>query len=579
MTIEPMLTEETPANALVARVLEEAGIEMVFGISGGHTGRIVSGLSQYQNSVRTVLVREESLGGVMAEVYGRLTRRPGVLLGQGPWVLGNGLLGTIEAHLSSSPMLLLTDFSDAPRFALHAPYQQATGDWGSWDARRAFSGVTKHVMQAHDPIAAVQATQLAIKHALAGQPGPVAVLYSHDALAGSVIPNSQPMLYPTRHYLPSPPPPAEARQVEAAAAALLAAQKPVLIAGNGIRIAQAYDQLRHLAELAGLPVATTAAGKGCFAETHPLALGVFGTFGTAAANACIAEADLVLVIGSKLSPSDTAWENRALLDPTRQSFVQLDIEPRNASWNYPAEHVLIGDAAIVLDQLIEEVRSRSGDRRQLAERRVAAHRERLGYFNDRAYFADNQPILPQRVIGELQRNLPDNAIVTCDAGENRIMMTHFYQTKRHEGFLQAAGSGPMGFGIPAALGAKLVHPDRPVVAVCGDGGFAMTMNGLMTAIEQDIPIITVVFNNKALGWVLHGSGPFAAEFNDFNHAEIAKAMGCRGVRVTDPAAFGPALREALAARAPTVIDVMTSLEVTFADITSQLAKDASPRRR
>ena len=188
MTIAPMLTEETPANVLVARVLEEAGIEMVFGISGGHTGRIVSGLSQYQNRVRTVLVREESLGGVMAEVYGRLTRRPGVLLGQGPWVLGNGLLGTIEAHLSSSPMLLLTDFSDAPRFALHAPYQQATGDWGSWDARRAFSGVTKHVMQAHDPIAAVQATQLAIKHALAGQPGPVAVLYAHDSLAGSVAP-------------------------------------------------------------------------------------------------------------------------------------------------------------------------------------------------------------------------------------------------------------------------------------------------------------------------------------------------------------------------------------------------------
>src|SRR6201996_1805140 len=245
MTIEPMLTEETPANALVARVLQEAGIEMVFGISGGHTGRIVSGLSQYQNSVRTVLVREESLGGVMAEVYGRLTRRPGVLLGQGPWVLGNGLLGTIEAHLSSSPMLLLTDFSDAPRFSLHAPYQQATGDWGSWDARRAFSGVTKHVMQAHDPIAAGQATRLAIKHALAGQPGPVAVLYSHDSLAGSVAPDSQPMLYPTRHYLPGTPPPAEQRQVEAAAAAILAAERPVLIAGNGVRIARAYDELRQ----------------------------------------------------------------------------------------------------------------------------------------------------------------------------------------------------------------------------------------------------------------------------------------------------------------------------------------------
>jgi acetolactate synthase I/II/III large subunit len=579
MAIEQMLTEEMPASALVARVLEEAGIEMVFGISGGHTGRIVSGLSKYQNSIRTVLVREESLGGVMAEIYGRLTRRPGVLLGQGPWVLGNGLLGTIEAHLSSSPMLLLTDFSDAPRFTLHAPYQQATGDWGSWDARRAFSGVTKQVMQAHDPIGAVQATQLAIKHALAGQPGPVAVLFSHDSLAGSVAPDSQPTLYPTRHYLPLVPPPAEPARVEAAAKAILSAQKPVLIAGNGVRIAQAYDQLRRLVEAVGLPVATTAAGKGCFAETHPLALGVFGTFGTEAGNACVAEADLVLVVGSKLSPSDTAWENRALLDPTRQTFVQIDIEPRNASWNYPAEHVLVGDAAVLLDQLIEAVGSSGTGRRQQAERRVAAHRERHGYFNDRAYFADDVPILPQRVIGELQRGLPEDAIVTCDAGENRIMMTHFYQTKRQEGFLQAAGSGPMGFAIPAALGAKLVHPDRPVVAVCGDGGFAMTMNGLMTAVEQDIPIITVVFNNKALGWVLHGSGPFAAEFNDWDHAAIARALGCRGVRVEDPAGLKPALQEALAARQPTVIDVRTSLKVTFADITSQLAKDASPRRR
>src|SRR5205823_12606865 len=125
-------------------------------------------------------------------------------------------------------------------------------------------------------------------------------------------------------YLARAPPPVEPARVEAAATAILAAQKPVVIAGNGVRIAQAYDQLRRLAETAGLPVATTAAGKGCFAETHPLALGVFGTFGTEAGNACLAEADLVLVVGSKLSPSDTAWENRALLDPTRQSFVQLD---------------------------------------------------------------------------------------------------------------------------------------------------------------------------------------------------------------------------------------------------------------
>jgi len=470
MAIERMLTEEMPARVLVARVLAEAGIEYVFGISGGHTGRIISGLFQVQNQVRMMTVREESLAGVMAEVYGRLTRKPGVMIGQGPWVLGNGLLGTLEAFLSSSPMVLLTDFSDAPHFQLHAPYQQATGDWGSWDARRAFGGVTKQVMQAQEPVAAVQATQLAIKHAMSGQPGPVAVLFSHDALAGDVGPDSRPVLYPTRFYLPPPPPPADAAQIAVVADRILAAERPVVIAGNGVRIAQAYDKLRAFAEAAGLPVATTAAGKGTFPETHPLALGVFGTFGTPAANACIGEADLVLVVGSKLGPSDTAWENTKLLDPTRQAFVQIDIEPRNASWNYPAEQVVLGDAAQILGQLVEAVRPRANGRSQAGQRRVVQHRDKQGYFNAPEYRSDEKPILPQRVIGELIRNLPENGIVTCDAGENRILMTHFYQTKAAGGFLQAAGSGPMGFGIPAALAAKLVYPDRPVVACVGDPG-------------------------------------------------------------------------------------------------------------
>lgn len=578
MAVERMLSEAEPVGELIGRVLHEAGIEYVFGISGGHTGRIISGLQKYQNSVRMVTVREESLAGVMAEIYGRLTRRPGVMIGQGPWVLGNGLIGTMEAYLSSSPMLLLTDFSDTTRFHLHAPYQQATGDYGSWDARRAFSGVTKQVMQAHSPVAAVQATQLAIKHATAGQPGPVAVLFAQDSLVGSVPPDCQPGLYPTRYYLPTPPPPADSARVAAAAEALLGAKQPLVIAGNGVRIAQAYDALAALVEAAGLPVVTTAAGKGVFPETHKLALGVFGTFGTPAANAAVAEADLILAIGTKLGPSDTAWENRDLLDPTRQSFIQIDIEPRNASWTFPAEHVLVGDAAVVLAQLTEDVAPEAAGRRAAGEKRVAGWRRANGYFDWASYTADDVPLLPQRVIGELMRTLPPEAIVTCDAGENRILMTHFYQTRMAGGFLQAAGSGPMGFAIPAALGARLVHPDRPAVAVCGDGGFAMTMNGLMTAIEHDIPIIVVIFNNNALGWVYHGSGPFAAGFKDFDHAAIARAMGCNGVRVTEPSELRPALQAALASRLPSVIDVRTSMEVSFADITSPLAVAASPRR-
>lgn len=566
MPAAPLITDKTRTADAVLQVLEEAGIEMVFGMAGGHTGRLFMSLAGRQNTLRTLMVREESLAGVMAEVYGRLTRKPGVIIGQGPWVLGNGLIGTMEAKLSSSPMLLLTDFSDSPGFDLHGPYQAGTGDYGVWDARQAFGGVTKEVFEARDPVTAVQATQLAVKHAMSGQPGPVAVLYGASGLAGHVEPGGRPRLYATGAYLPTPPAPVANERIVAAAEAIARAQRPVLIAGNGVRISDAYDALVRFAEGAGVPVVTTASGKGVIAETHPLALGVFGTFGIAAANAAVAEADCVIVAGSKLGASDTARENPDLLDPARQVFIQIDVEPRNASWTFPADHALIGDAGGVLDQLREALPGRPG-----AEARVAAIRAEHGYFDGDHYEDTRVPILPQRAIGALRRALPDDSIVTCDAGENRILMTHFYQTRAAGGFLQAAGAGPMGFAIPAALAAKLVHPDRTVVAVCGDGGFAMTMNGLMSALEHQIPIVVVIFNNHALGWVLHGGGPFAAEFNDFDHAAIARAMGCHGVRVTEPAELEGAIAAALAAGKPAVIDVVTSLDVSFRDVTSPLA--------
>ncbi len=567
--ISLMTDERIPTPDAIALVLKEAGIDLVFGISGGHTGTVFGALSRQQNAIRTILVREESLAAVMAEVYGRLTRRPGVVLGQGPWVLGNGLIGTIEAYFSSSPMLLLTDFSDTPGYSLHGPYQSGTGDYGSWDARRSFGGITKQVFSALDPGMAVQATQLAIKHAMAGEPGPVAVLLSLSALAGEVGPETRPRLYPTAHYLPPAPTAAEPARVASAATAIAAAARPVIIAGNGVRMSQAFDALRRLAERMGAPVVTTPSGKGVLEEVHPLALGVFGTFGTAAANAAVAEADLVLVAGSKLTASDTARENTALLDPTRQVFVQIDVEPKNAAWTYPAEHQLLGDAGAVMAQLLLLLPE---GRREAGEARVAAYRQAHGHFDIAEYDAPGAPVLPQRIIGELHRHLPEDAMVCCDAGENRIFMMHLYQTRRPGHFIMAAGAGPMGFAIPAALSAKLIHPDRPVVAICGDGGFSMTMNGLLTAIENDIPVIVVVFNNSALGWSLHSRGPFAAEFQDFNFAAIAAAMGCAGHRVETPEELAPALQAALTARVPTVIDVRTSLGTSYIDMTSPLAK-------
>ncbi len=569
-----LLQDEVPVREAIIRVLEQAGIDMVFGIPGGYMGMLFNALYDHTTTIRTVLVREESRAGVMAEVYGRLTGKPGVAIGQAAFMV-HASLGALEGLLSSSPMLLLTDLSDNAPFSHHGPYQSGSGEYGSWDAKQVFAGMTKATMVATNGVQAVHGTQLAIKHALSGERGPVAVLYHSQALRGRVGPGSMPPLYAINASLPTAPFLADPRDIEQAARLLTEAARPVIIAGNGVRISQAYAELASLAEALGAPVATTASGKGTFAEIHDLALGVCGNFGTPLANAVIGAADIVLIVGSKLAPTDTAFATPKLLDPRRQTLIQIDIEPKNAAWTYPVEQVLIGDAKATLSQLLAAVESAEGitaEKMESARSRLHSARQQHGFFHAVEFNSNAAPILPQRVIKELQQAVANDTIITCDAGENRIFMTHYYQTKGPGTFLQPAGVGAMGYAIPAALAAKLVYPQRRVVAVCGDGGFAIGMNGLMTAIEENIPIVSVVFNNTALGWVKHGQGErnIACDFANFDHAAIARAMGCGGLRVEHPGQLAPALQEALAADQPFVVDVHTSLSESFVKVTSPL---------
>ncbi len=577
MTTTRFFQGEVSVPEAIARVLEEAGIDMVFGMPGGDARLIFDALYDHRATISTVLVRQESLAGVMAEVYGRLTGKPGVAIGQGAFILSYALLGALEACVGSSPMLLMADLSDNSPFSHHAPYQAGTGEYGTWDARQSFAGVTKTTMELHEPVQAVQSTQLAIKHAMAGECGPVALLYHSRALKGSVGPDSLPRLYPTKYYyLRGMSLSADMTKVDAAARALSGAERPIIIAGNGVRISKAYAELQNLAELIGAPVATTASGKGVFPETHDLALGVFGTFGLPVANALVAEADVILVVGSKLSPTDTASENPELLDPGRQILIQIDIEPRNVGWTFPCEHALFGDASVALSQTTEAIRVLGGPSQEaLTSRieRVAKARMKHGFFNAPELASNEVPMLPQRIIAEIRKAISDHAFVACDAGENRLFMTHFFQTRRAGTFISPASIGGMGYAIPAALAAKLIYPDRQVIAVCGDGGFAMAMNGLMTASEEGLSIVTVVLNNRALGWVKHGQQDrvIASELADMDHAAIARAMGCRGMRVAEPGQLGDALAEALMSGEPTVLDVVTSLKASYEDVMSPLA--------
>src|SRR5215207_6781208 len=236
MAVQKLLDSEVSVPEAVVRVLEQAGIEYVFGMPGGGTGRIFNALYDHQDTIRSVLVREEGLGAVMADVYGRLTGKPGVVMGQAAFMLTNAGMGIVEGFLAGSPMLVISDLSDNSPFSHHGPYQSGTADYGSWDARGTIAGYTKQVFVAREGTQAVQDTQLAIKHALAGHRGPVSVLYHSAALGATVGPDSTPRLYATAPYLaPSQDDARQAApsaQIESVIRLLASASRPLIVAGN-----------------------------------------------------------------------------------------------------------------------------------------------------------------------------------------------------------------------------------------------------------------------------------------------------------------------------------------------------------
>ena len=568
--------KQTTVAKGIVEVLREADVDLVFGIPGGNmVHSIYPALDEFGDGIRVVLVREESLAGVMAEVYGRLTGRPGVVIAQGAWVMAHAGIGTLEANASSSPMLLLGDLTEAGPNSHHGPFQSGSGDYGSWDARQSLSGVTKATMVPTSGAQAIQLTQLAVKHAISGEPGPVAVLYPEQVLEATFDPTVAPRTYRTQFSLHEDRRGAAEERIEHAVEQLRAAEHPLIIAGSGVRASRAYDELEEVAELLGAPVATTVGGKSAIPETHELSVGVFGPFGQEVANAMVAEADVILVVGSKLGFNDTAAENPALIDPDRQQLIQVDIEPRNAGWTMPVSCALIGDAKTTLARMAEFIRADgSVEQRERRIAQVSVARAEHGFFEDPKYQADSAPVLPQRLIREVQLAVDDDALICCDAGENRIFMAHHFQAKSRGTFVQAAGMGPMGYAIPAALAAKLIYPKREAVAVCGDGGFAMTMNGLMTAREQEIPIVVVVMNNSALGWVKHEqvemSREIACDFAATDHAEIARSLGCMGWRVERPQDLPAALAEALSSGRPGVVDVVTTLDESYRSVVAEI---------
>ena len=548
------------ASEMIVQTLEEAGVEYVFGIPGGGTGQIFQILETKQDRIKTLLVRHEQVAAIMADAYGRASGKPAAIMGQGLFMGSNATFGIMEAMLSSSPMLILTDTSDGGA-AQRPANQSGAGEYGSIDLQSIFKSMTKYTTLATSPKEAVLGTQMAIKHAVSGRPGPTTVLMRSAAISGQVDVESPPFIHNASGFLNTAKPASAPVDIQRAVKILSESRKPVIIAGNGVHVARAHSELQQLAEQWGIPVATSYKGKSSISEDHPLALGMVGTYGQETANKAVGDADTVLVVGALLRSQETVGERPDIFDPNKQRIIQIDIDERNAGWSFPVELGLIGDAKVILEQMVEASDMAASDNsgRQAWTDSMPVRRETGGYHDQPEMHEDSSPVKPQRLIAQLQATMDPSTIYTLDAGNNRTWMAHLYRAQQANTFYSPGGTAGMGWALPAAVGLKLVYPNQPVVAVTGDGGYMMVVNAISTAVQYDLPIICVVFNNNTLGMVNDHQPEghkIASEFHPTNNATVAEGMGAWGVQVNDSKDLPDALRAAQASGKPAVVDVL-----------------------
>ena len=283
-----------------------------------------------------------------------------------------------------------------------------------------------------------------------------------------------------------------------------------------------------------------------------------GVYGTKAANTAVAEADVVLVVGAMLRWQDTLREKPTVWNPKAQKIIQIDVDPRNTGWTFPVDVGLVGDAGAVMEQIVQASGADGGDTGQRRASAVAAMKEQSNYYTDPTMFEDSSPVTPQRLVRLLHEHLDPDSLITLDAGNNRVWMSLMYQSRAPESIFAPGGTAGMGWALPAALAVKLARPEKPAVAVTGDGGFMMAVQALSTAVQYNIPMTCVVMNDSSLGMVRQHQGDrvIVSEFTEIDHAALAKSFGADGVQVTDSKDLPDALRQAQASDKPFVVDVV-----------------------
>lgn len=550
-------------NELIVDTLIEAGVSRAFTLPGLGITWSLPAFHERRDEFDVILTRSEWIGSVMAQVTGRLTGKPAVIMGQGPWMTTIGGIGILEAHFSGSPMVVLTETSDYDGYGQLGVYQTMTGDYGGGDAMASLKPITKYCTYATSPNEAVFGTQMAVKHACLPRMGPTAVIMKTTIIREEIPEPAKPALYGAKGHMAYTPARPDRNATERLATLIDQAERPVIIAGNGVVMSMMGEALQDLAEQAGIAVATSYNAKGVIAETSDVAVGMLGTWGVPTANRAVAQADLVVMLGASMGPDYTRFRDPDLIRPGDQTLVQIDVDPRNAGWVYPVDLAITGDAADAIPMLAEI--GLSAERREKRLAAIAELKERNGYHELPDLPAAQGSVHHTDMVRALQGFLGADDLLTLDAGANRIWSTFGLRMPYAQQLLVPGGTGVMGWGGPAAAAAKLVHPEKRVTCLAGDGGFMMTAQVLSTCVQQELSTVFLVSNNSGLGMVRDnlGENRLAVDFADVDFAMVAEGMGAKGLRVYHKDEIRDALEEAHRMGGPVVIDAKVDPEANY----------------
>jgi acetolactate synthase I/II/III large subunit len=549
---EPEETIELTGGQALVRMLQAHGARVAFGIGGFQLLPYYDALHDVHGQLDHMLVKDERDGAFMADAYARVARIPGVCDGTlGPGAT-NLVTGLAESFGAGVPVIALAGESNSMIAGKHATQES--------DQLAILRPTVKEAIRVERIERVPELVRRAYTMATGGRPGPVLLNVREDVTHGRhAFAAADLSADPATCRLPGRRSRPDAVDVDAAAALLARARRPVILAGGGIHLSDAYQQLAALAGRLQVPVATTISGKGSIPENDPLALGVFGRY-SRTANAAIAQADALLVVGCKLGEIATS---RWSLLPASAAVIQLDVDPEELGRNARLAVGLAGDAALGLADLLAaapdpDVGGRAGE----LERLHAARRDWHAEHAPRRASADS-PIHQARMLTDLNAVLPDDGILVADGGFAAHWSALYWDVRRAgRHYIANRGHASIGYGVPGAIGAKLAAPDRVVAGLMGDGGLGMSIGEFETAVRLGLRgLVFVVVDNQASGYVkalqhsLYADRFQSVDSVPVNYARVAQEFGLHAERVDDPTQLAGALHRAMAADRPALVDV------------------------